>query len=465
MKVLIFKGEEFQIIEEVDRASDFDLLYVKDRYGEIYELRRYEYSKQTDEYFKSILKLSNMAIQKVYGVEVTDGIQVLMQKVEYRNVIEEIVATGNNKKRIKRLCKQLSEENIKPHRYLVTSGELIYLINPADYQQISKPSRTKEDKIEFALRRTSIFIIASIFLGIVIVSIPLIKSISEELKVDNDITADSIEDDINLVHSEQIVEENIRESDDIRSGFRSIDREMVTSGEFSYIDSDTAIFKDKGMEKALKVLLDKGDDDLIYYSDLETVKEIVVIGSYVIKDHMDVFIVDQSSVLGDKYYDSITYKGQKVTVEERGQISTLEDLSMFPNLQTLILVRQSLVSLDGIESCNRLISLNVTDNFLRDLSPISSLPLLIVEAHQNQIEEIKIGVDLMKNIEVIGLSFNHIYNADVLAQGESLIAINLKHNQIQAQPNLEHLYDQLLNGKSEFDYKWETFGGNPFLVN
>lgn len=119
-------------------------------------------------------------------------------------------------------------------------------------------------------------------------------------------------------------------------------------------------FREPLVEKAVRLQLGKGDDEPLTREELLSVKEIYIFGTQVALTE-EPFRDGLAGALGD---------------EPRGNIQTLSDVRLLPNLKTLYVNYQTLSDISALASCQNLVSVNLRHTRVSDVTPLAGLPHL-----------------------------------------------------------------------------------------
>lgn len=169
-------------------------------------------------------------------------------------------------------------------------------------------------------------------------------------------------------------------------GNRPVEYDQKAAGEPI---STEVIFQDKALESFVRKQINKLDDP-IYSTDLQNVKQLVIIGNTLITDDNTVFNEDRDKLgyiaeNGEFYHFS--------QCQKEGGISSLADLIYLPDLETLSIRYNKLRSVQGVEKLNRIMYLDLSFNSISDLK----------------------GMELLENnMRYINLSFNRISDVSLL---------------------------------------------------
>ena len=127
------------------------------------------------------------------------------------------------------------------------------------------------------------------------------------------------------------------------------------------------IWHDAFLEDGIHKALGKGEGENITFADTAGIYALSIVG--------DTFVINDVE-FGAKVvlaYDGAYLPDSETAVEMPERTVSLEDLAQFPNLTSLTFVASDFSSIEGLESCDRLIELILDGKGIDDISPISSL--------------------------------------------------------------------------------------------
>lgn len=201
-------------------------------------------------------------------------------------------------------------------------------------------------------------------------------------------------------------------------------------------------FEDSALEEFVRVLLKKTSSEPITRLDCSKITAIHVIGNRVVEPNEEGF-VDYGinySALEDQEYIHSYGNGVGGLSSERGEIKSLEDAPLFVNLKILELLKQNISDLTPLLGQTQLERIDLSDNFIKELEPISSNhSLKTIIFNGNEIQDIDSLEPIIDELHHVGFELNQIENADVLSKGLNLTYIMMGYNNIQVYPNLSQI--------------------------
>ncbi|MCD8103729.1 MAG: serine/threonine protein kinase [Lachnospiraceae bacterium] len=201
-------------------------------------------------------------------------------------------------------------------------------------------------------------------------------------------------------------------TDDADSADRSVSTGSTLSEDAIYTFTEPLI------EEAVRSQLGMDDTETITEKDLEKVTSLHIIGLQIYSDDEEIwFQGDYPYVYDDEMRESGLY-------EQTGTISSLEDLTHMPNLQTLCLYRQQISDISVLADGSFSISeLGIGYNPLTDLSPLE-------------------GNATIRSLNLAGLEISDI---TVIATMENLKSLNISSTGVRSLAGLESCALEELN--------------------
>lgn len=195
------------------------------------------------------------------------------------------------------------------------------------------------------------------------------------------------------------------------------------------------VFSSPLIEKAVRVNLGKPDNETITYADLNSVTQILICGQTVYSHWDDYSTFSQGNYINNEL------------INAKGDINSLDDILLMPNLKELALNNQQLTDITGIKSldlkklglgsnsindisslsgCKGLLDLNLANNPISDISPLSKLPSLSsLEISNTKVKDIT----PLKGMSLDNLSMfeTDVKDYDVLTALPQLRSLRVSH--------------------------------------
>ncbi len=180
-------------------------------------------------------------------------------------------------------------------------------------------------------------------------------------------------------------------------------------------DTETVSFKNPGIEKAVRMAINKTAGEPLLKSEVEKIIYLELNGN--LSEY--VWYNDFSH---DFYMNRLAYKGEFL---ERGPIDSLEELAKLPYLIDLILMNQQISDLSGIEKLTHLQQLNLCYNYVSDLTPLKDLKkLTMLRINSNPIKDLSPLKDLSK-LDSLEISATNVTDLSPLSSLKSLTTLGL----------------------------------------
>ena len=204
------------------------------------------------------------------------------------------------------------------------------------------------------------------------------------------------------------------------------------------------------IDMAIRNVLNKGQGDTIYRNEVvNRVDEIIAYGTLLLYRHYENELIKTHIDRGVVSY--ATTEGW--AINERGDISSLEDITNAYSLRTLMLTSQSISDLSPLEGM-KIERLNFSDNFignllpirgmvtlreldlcqnpLRDLTPISRLlSLNYLDISHTQVVDLSPLVELTR-LEVLNMAYTDVENLEVLQNHNNLRVVDVSYTRVKS---------------------------------
>lgn len=182
---------------------------------------------------------------------------------------------------------------------------------------------------------------------------------------------------------------------------------FVFTGKKEEPKGDIVTFKEKIVEKAVRVQLGFNDTDPIYEKDLEKVKNIYILGDQVYKEASEAYTHSLADV-------------------NTGIINTLDDFKMLPNLHEACVGIQNEIDISGLSNCQNLHTLDLKHTRIIDLSPLCELnnldALFMFDTSVNDTTVL----NSIKHLERFDIGFTDINDMQQIGVFENLKELSIK---------------------------------------
>lgn len=127
---------------------------------------------------------------------------------------------------------------------------------------------------------------------------------------------------------------------------------------------------------------------------------------------------------------SLTYLEDLTVTECRFSANELEIIAALPSLQRLTLSDCSLSTIAGLQNAQNLVYLDLSNNTVRNLSPLSSMTKLqTLDLSHNAVTGVA-ELSVLSNLVTLDISYNSLRSIDPLAYCQNLQNLNLSHNSV-----------------------------------
>lgn len=189
------------------------------------------------------------------------------------------------------------------------------------------------------------------------------------------------------------------------------------------LNENPIVFKDSTFEKMIKESLNK---DKIYPSDLKDYSGILIAADRLMSFSGKGKNIESVILYG---YDSFEYNDKRYT--EFGSIKSLEDLSNFPKLVTIMVYLQPDIDYNTIPNKEKVFNLQLSQNKIEDLSFLKGFNTLsYLGLSSNQVSNLD-GIEYLTKLKRLSFNSNNIVNIDLLGNLINLEHLDLTFNKIK----------------------------------
>ena len=182
---------------------------------------------------------------------------------------------------------------------------------------------------------------------------------------------------------------------------------FVFTGKKEEPKGNIVTFKEKIVEKAVRVQLGFNDTDPIYEKDLEKVKNIYILGDQVYKEASEAYSHSPADV-------------------NTGIINTLDDFKMLPNVREVCVAIQNEIDISGLSNCQNLHTLDLKHTRIIDLSSLCELnnlnALFMFDTSVNDTTVL----NSIEYLESFDIGFNNIIDMSQIGVFENLKELSIK---------------------------------------
>lgn len=247
------------------------------------------------------------------------------------------------------------------------------------------------------------------------------------------------------------------------------------------IETEEVIIEDSVMDEIVRIILEKNASDRIYNDEIAQIKQIALVGDYLLSEEQAASIVFEEH--GYQIWNEYV---QEYTMRE-GNLESLEALQNMPFLHTLLIANQKNLQLAGIEKAQNLKnlslihdnltaadavggvkhlkklclgwnriqnitflnqitgleSLGIWGNQITDISPAAQLKeLRYLDFSDNKVEDIS-SLGGLQNLQSLWAYNNQIKTLDVLEYLQAIRTVMLRNNPIEDKTGFDHIFPRL----------------------
>lgn len=198
-----------------------------------------------------------------------------------------------------------------------------------------------------------------------------------------------------------------------------------TPEKYSWLDEVS--FRDNAFEVFVRKFIKKSEGP-IYDTDLKHIKQLVIIGNTLITKE-NLVLDDNFNQIGYTADNGLFYHFSQC--DEHGGISSLEDLKLFPELETLTIRHNRLKTVSGVENLISIRNLDLAFNQINDLKGLDLIDhdMKYINLSSNRISDVT-PLDKLPPIEDhLDLSYNNITDIEILGK-ISVPSMNLSGNPV-----------------------------------
>ncbi len=204
-------------------------------------------------------------------------------------------------------------------------------------------------------------------------------------------------------------------------------------------------FDDPAIEREIRIMLGREDEELLYSSELWTITEFTVPSDAVSCEdlvnlpYLETLRIRELDLSSLHFLTSLTYLKELELTGCRFPAEELAPIAALPLLEDLTLADCALSTIAGLENARNLKRLDLSGNTLRDLSPLASLAKL--KKLQLQHNALTSLADLagLTGLELLDVSYNSLTTLAPLAACSELTTLNVSHNALASLSTAEHL--------------------------
>lgn len=230
----------------------------------------------------------------------------------------------------------------------------------------------------------------------------------------------------------------------------SVDETGLVSprGIFSYTVSgviEEVSFEDASIEKAIRELIGRNDDDALFSNELWEITEFCVPAEAMYFEDLTKLSYLQVLEIENQTFDSLNFLSTLSDLNEvkltncHIQSKDVGIIASLPNLRRLTLSNCFLSSIAGLEKAANLEYLNLSNNTIKNLEPLSHLiNLREIDLQHNALTGLS-ALSGLVNLEKLNVSYNSLTSAASVATCAKLNWIDANHNELSDLSGIDNL--------------------------
>lgn len=195
-------------------------------------------------------------------------------------------------------------------------------------------------------------------------------------------------------------------------------------------------FDDPAIEQAVRVLLNQEDEEPLYSNELWTITEFTVPAEAASCDelsklpYLEKLTAQGYTFPSMRFLSSLTYMQELVLTDCRFPADEISVIASLPMLERLTLSDCSLSTIAGLENAQNLTYLNLGNNTIRNLEPLSSIiSLEELYLHHNALTNLS-ALSTLGDMHTLDVSYNSLQSIAPIATCLKLARLNVSNNSL-----------------------------------
>ena len=204
-------------------------------------------------------------------------------------------------------------------------------------------------------------------------------------------------------------------------------------------------FTDAVIDASVREILGVDNDHVLYTNELWTISSFTVPEGAMNLHDLAKLPYLKSLSISNQTFDSVSFLASLHQLEEltlndcRFSSDELELIAALPVLKKLTMTDCGLSTVAGLENAQELTELNLADNTIRNLKPLSSLiNLKNLDLSHNALTNLN-DLSQLTNLENIDVSYNVLSSIDPIGTCKKLVSLNASHNRITSLGTIDNL--------------------------
>lgn len=230
-------------------------------------------------------------------------------------------------------------------------------------------------------------------------------------------------------------------------------------------------FTDSVIEASVREILSMDADKVLFTNDLWNITSYTIPEGAMNLQDIEKLPYLKSLTVSGQTLDTVSFLAALSHLEElnitdcRFSSSELEIIAALPALKHLTMSDCSISTVAGLENARNLETLNLSNNTIRNLSPLASMAnLKTLDLDHNAVTDLT-NLSVLNNLESLDISYNSIVSLDPLTSCVNLQQLDTSHNRITAVDPVGSLSGlKVLNLSSNSITDISPLAGCPALV-
>ena len=204
-------------------------------------------------------------------------------------------------------------------------------------------------------------------------------------------------------------------------------------------------FRDAAIERSVRERINRVDEKPLFSNELWTISSFVMPADAQYVDDLTRLSYLQSLELSNQTFDSLRFLTALTDLTElkltncRFQSNELAIIAALPNLKRLTLTDCELSTISGLENAQNLEYVDLSNNTIRNLEPLSYLMnLREINLQHNALTGLN-ALSGLTNLEKLDVSYNSLTSIAPIVTCTRLISLNANHNELSTLGSIDNL--------------------------
>ena len=199
---------------------------------------------------------------------------------------------------------------------------------------------------------------------------------------------------------------------------------------------EEVVFTDSALESSIREILEADADKVLFTNELWNITSYTVPEGVMNLQDISKLPYLKSLTVSGHTFDTLEFLAPLTYLEElnltdcRFSPSELNTIAALPALKSLNLSDCGLSTISGLENAQNLVTLDLSNNTVRNLKPLAALMnLKTLDLNHNAVTGLN-DLSTLNNLEILDISYNSVHSIDPLATCSNLTSLNASHNQL-----------------------------------